>query len=177
MDINKFLNLCSGSWFSQRTNYSSGSEKALSSKADLGIKLIAAEDSKVAQLCMEMRIDPHQSIGALLYSWDTSVDWGKPKTQGSSLMVFIPDSESSTTGKLITNNPISPGTKSIGTYSLGEDEALTIAIANNDLQAEERIWFASENLRLRSATIKHSETIAQTTFYSEIRKAVPKQES
>ena len=176
MDIKKFLNLCSGNWFSQRTNYSLGGEKALSGKADLGITLVTADDTRVAQLCMESRIDPQKVIGGLLYSWDTSVDWGKPKMQGSSLIVFIPDAESLATGKLLTNTQIEPGMKSIGTYSLGDDEALTLEIANGDVQAEERIWFASENLRLRTATIKQSNNVGQTTFYSEIRKAAPKKD-
>lgn len=175
MNIKTFLNLCTGNWFSQRTNYTLSGNQAESSKADLSITLIPSDDPKVIQLCQEHRVDPQQSLGGLVYSWDTSVDWGKPKKQGSSLMVFIPDSENSLTGKLLTNVTNKPGVKSYGNYVLAQDEALTLTIVTGEMSAEERLWFASENLRLRSTVISHNSQITHTTFYSEIRKAAPKQ--
>ena len=173
MDIKAFLNLCTGNWFSQRTNYNLIEEKTESSKADLSITMISSEDSQITQLCQQHRIDPKQSLGGLQYSWDNSVDWGKPKQQGSSLMVFIEDGEDTTTGKLLTN-AIKAGMKSTGTYILGRDEALTLIIDTEDVRLEERLWFASDNLRLRTNVIKNSTGITHTTFYSEIRKAPPK---
>ena len=175
MDIKAFLNLCTGNWFSQRTNYNLSEEKTESSKADLSITMISSEESQIAQLCQQYRIDPQQSLGGLLYSWDNSVDWGKPKQQGSSLMVFVEDTEDTTKGKLITNATLKPDVKSVGTYILGQDEALTLTINTEDIHVEERLWFASENLRLRTNVIKNSTGITRTTFYSEIRKAPPKE--
>lgn len=175
MDIKAFLNLCTGNWFSQRTNYNLNEEKTESSKADLSITMISSEDSQITQLCQQHRIDPKQSLGGLLYSWDNSVDWGKPKQQGSSLMVFVEDAEDAAEGKLLTNTILKPGVKSAGTYILGQDEALTLIVKTEDIQVEERLWFASENLRLRTNVIKNSTGITRTTFYSEIRKAPPKE--
>ena len=175
MDIKTFLNLCAGNWFSQRTHYNLQGEKAESSKADLGITMIPIEDSKITRLCHEYRIDLQHSLGGLLYSWDTSVDWGKPKQQGSSLIVFIADGEDANQGKLLSNTTPKPGAKARGTYILGLDEALTLTIETAGIKLEERIWFASENLRLRSSTTANSTGVTQTTFYSEIRKAPPKE--
>lgn len=170
MDIKAFLNLCTGNWFSQRTNYNLGEEKTESSKADLSITMISPEEDQITQLCQQHRIDPQQSLGGLQYSWDNSVDWGKPKQQGSSLMVFIEDTEDATTGKLLTDARLKPGMKSEGTYILGRDEALTLIIDTEDVRVEERLWFASDNLRLRTNVIKNATGIVHTTFYSEIRK-------
>lgn len=177
MDIKTFLNLCTGNWFSQRTNYNLGGEKTESSKADLSITMITPEDSQITQLSQQYRIDSKQSLGGLLYSWDNSVDWGKTKQQGSSLIVFIPDAEDAITGKLLTNATPHVGAKSFGTYIYGQDEALTLTINTGNIQAEERLWFASDNLRLRTTVIKNSTQITHTTFYSEIRKAAPKNNS
>ena len=176
MDIKAFLNLCTGNWFSQRTNYNLSEEKTESSKADLSITMISSEDSQLVQLCQQHRIDPSHSLGGLLYSWDNSVDWGKPKQQGSSLMVFVENTEDETRGRLLTNTTLKPGSKQAGTYLLGQDEALTLTLNTEDICIEERLWFASENLRLRTNVIKNSTGIARTTFYSEIRKAPPKPE-
>lgn len=176
MNLKTFLNLCAGNWFTQRTTYDLVGNETESNKADLNITLISAEDSRVTQLCQQYRIDPQNTLGGLFYSWDTSVDWGKPKKQGNSLMVFVPDSEDNATGKLITSTMPKSG-KVSGTYVLGEDEALTLTINAEDTIADERLWFASENLKLRSTVIKNATGSTHTAFYSEIRKAPPKTES
>lgn len=176
MNIKTFLNLCTGNWFSQRTNYNLGGDLTESSKADLSITLIPPDDSRIIQLSQQHRIDPQESLGGLLYSWDTSVDWGKPKQQGSSLIVFLPDQTNPLTrGKLLTNTTSKTGVKSFGTYLLGQDNALTLTIDTGDINAEERLWFASDNLRLRTTVVKNNAGITHTTFYSEIRKAPPKE--
>ena len=64
----------------------------------------------------------------------------------------------------------------MGHYTLGQDEALTLIIETEDIYAEERQWFASENLKLRTIMMRHNDGTQQTSFYSEIRKAPPKEE-
>ena len=172
MDIQAFLNLCAGKWFSQKTNYYSGVETSQSSKADLEITLILPEEQKIKNICQNHRLDPNASLGGLFYSWDTSVDWGKPKEIGSSLMVFLPNVENSNLGTLITEND----SCQLGKYFLGLDQSLTLTVETTDqkIELEERLWFASDNLRLRTTAIKdRANDIINTTFYSEIRKAAP----
>ncbi len=173
MDIQAFLNLCTGKWFSQKTNYYAGAEQSQSSKADLEITLILPEEQKIKNICQNNRLNSDSSLGGLVYSWDTSVDWGKPKEIGSALMVFVPSAENSNFGKVITENDA----YQLGSYILGQDQSLTITVETKDqnTKLEERLWFASDNLRLRTTAIsdRSSDTI-NTNFYSEIRKAVPK---
>jgi hypothetical protein len=171
MDIEKFLNLSTGKWFTQRTNYLLEAESTESYKADLSIELIAPNDSRIVQLCTANHIDPNLSLGGAWQTWDTSLDWGKPKQQGSALIVLIPDAPNSHTGKLLSS--ISDRTSS-GTYMLGVDEALTLTTENKGIDIEERQWFVSDNLRMRTTIVKKGEQVIQTSFYSEIRKAVAK---
>ena len=174
MDIKKFIDLCTGNWFSQRTNYQVETEKTESNKADLSITLIDTNDSRVSQLCLQNRINPQISLGGLQHSWDNSVDWGKPKQQGSSLIVIIPDRDNSQTGKIISN---AANQNLLGKYILGHDSALTLIFETKDNSVEERIWFASDNLRLRTTVTKNEDGTMNTLFYSEIRKAPPKIEN
>ena len=176
MNITNFLQLCSGNWFSQRTNYSLVGEETASNKADISITIVDSEDSQITQLCQQHRFDPQQSVGGLLYSWDTSVDWGKRKQKGSSLLVFIADSQNDCQGKLIINNTSKPGATNSGSYTIGEDDAVTLTINTPESNIQERIWFASDNLKLRTTVIKNDKDITNTTFYSEIRKAPIKDE-
>lgn len=172
MDIKEFIDLCTGKWFSQRTNYQVETEKTESNKADLTIDLIANDNSTISQLCLQNRIDPKLSLGGLQNSWDTSVDWGKTKQQGSSLIVIIPDPENPQTGKIISN---AGNQNSLGNYILGNDSALTLMFETQGKSVEERIWFASDNLKLRTTVVNNGDGTMNTLFYSEIRKAPAKE--
>ena len=174
MDIKEFLQLCHGNWFSQRTNYHLDSEKTENSKADIIIELLPSEDSRVVKLCQPYQLDSESSIGAIAQSWDNAPDWGKPKQKGSSLVVLIPHSDNQEAGKILQTIYQVPATTNTGHYVLGQDEALTLTIEAEQFTIQERIWFASENLRLRTIITKNKQNKMKTTFYSEIRKAAPK---
>lgn len=169
MDIKTFLGLSTGKWFSQRTNYLLNGDKVVNSKADLTIELISQDDSRVIQLCKNNNVDLPFNMWGMIQSWDNSVDWGKPKQLGTSVMVLIPNSEDDRTGKLLRQDH----NNQKGSYVLGDDRALTLIIETDKICAEERQWFASDNLRLRTVTVKQNNGVTQSSFYSEIRKAPP----
>lgn len=173
MNLKEFLDLSAGRWFSQRTNYLLGGEKADNSKADIKIEVIPPDDFRAVQLCQKHNLDPQLSIGGTIQSWDNSVDWGKPKQVGSTTIVLISNPDDDRTGKLIRPKD----TKVCGNYALGADKALTLTIETDELIAEERQWFASDNLKMRTTIVKYNDGKQQTSFYSEIRKAPPKPEA
>ncbi|WP_019508178.1 phycobiliprotein lyase [Pleurocapsa sp. PCC 7319] len=173
MNLKEFLDLSAGRWFSQRTNYLLGGEKADNSKADIKIEVIPPDDSRAVQLCQKHNLDPQLSIGGTIQSWDNSVDWGKPKQVGSTTIVLISNPNDDRAGKLIRPED----TKVCGNYALGADKALTLTIETDELFAEERQWFASDNLKMRTTIVKYNDGRQQTSFYSEIRKAPPKPEA
>lgn len=169
MNPEKFLSQSAGRWFSQRTNYFLDQNQSASSKADITIEFLAADDAKVAELCQKHNLDSNLAVGGTVQSWDNSVDWGKDKQVGSATIVLVKDADSDNTGKLIRPQD----SKVCGHYVLGEDEALTLTIANNQMEAEERQWFASDNFKMRTTVVKYKDGTKQTSFYSEIRKAPP----
>jgi hypothetical protein len=167
MNPQKFLELSSGRWFSQRTNYFLSENKSENSKADITIEFIAPDDSRAVKLCEQNHLDSNLIIGGTVQSWDNSVDWGKTKQIGSATIVLVADEQSDRTGKLIRPED----SRVYGRYVLGEDEALTLIFETDDLYAEERQWFASDNFKMRTIVVKYSDGKKQTSFYSEIRKA------
>ena len=170
MNLQKFLDLSAGKWFSQRTNYLLDKNKAASSKADITIEFIPPDDSRALKLCQKHSLDPDLIVGGTVQSWDNSVDWGKAKQVGSATIILVSNPESDRTGKLLRPQD----SQVCGQYVLGEDDALTFTIETDGVQTEERQWFASDNFRMRTTVVKHSDGIKQTSFYSEIRKAPPK---
>ena len=170
MNLKKFLDLSEGKWFSQRTNYLLGGDKADNGKADITIEIFANDDSRAMELCQKHHLDPKLIVGGAVQSWDTSVDWGKDKQVGSATIVLVSDPDGDRTGKLVRPQD----SKVCGHYELGADEALTLIIDDDDMHAEERQWFASDNLRMRTTVVQYQDGRKQTSFYSEIRKAAPK---
>ena len=175
MDIKEFLQSSAGEWFTQRTNYHLDVSKTENSKASITVEFIQPDHPQIVSLCQQNKIEPNLSLGGLKYSWDNSVDWGKPKQQGSSLLMLVPESNNPQTGKLIKASGYSNEADISGHYVLGEDEALTLIIDTDNIYTEERQWFAGENLRLRTSVTKDNNGKMQTIFYSEIRKLTPKE--
>ncbi|MBR8829336.1 MAG: phycobiliprotein lyase [Gomphosphaeria aponina SAG 52.96 = DSM 107014] len=165
MQIKEFLKLSVGKWFAQRTSYHLQEEKADNSKSEMTIELLAPDAPELIQLCQQNQSDPKFTL-ATKTSWDNSVDWGKTKQTGATTIILLPDAENQQIGKLIT------GEQKSGQYHLGEDEALTLIVEEGDNYFTERIWFASENLRLRTTLVKNNHSFTMTAFYSEIRRVV-----
>lgn len=172
MNPEKFLSQSAGRWFSQRTNYFLERNQSASSKADLTIEFLPGNDTRVTELCQKHNLDSSLAIGGMVQSWDNSVDWGKDKQVGSATIVLVKDPDSETKGKLIR----SQDSQVCGHYVLGEDEALTFTLTNEEMEAEERQWFASDNFKMRTTVVKFKDGSEQTSFYSEIRKAAPKKD-
>lgn len=170
MNINTFLDKVVGDWFSQRTTYNISQDEVDNSKANLTINFLSPTESQVTQLSEHNNLNLDLSLGAIASYWDNSPDWGKPKQMGSSLMLIFRDDNDHNTGKIarqLNDNQILTGK-----YILAEDESLTLIIEENNQYIEERIWFASDNLRLRNTIVKDNDKVTQTCFYSEIRRIV-----
>ena len=171
MDIQSFLESCVGQWFSQRSSYQFDTEKAESHKSELTVEWLDTDDSLLVSLCQQHRIDPGQAIGGQKVSWNSSTDYGQKKQVGNATMIIIPDNHKPQTGQIIQSFQSQPSSQ--GNYSLGEDEALTLTLNVGNFSLEERIWFASPNLRLRTSLMKGENGYRRTAFYSEIRRLPP----
>lgn len=174
MDINKFLEQTEGKWFSQRTTYNllAKENSVENSKADLTIEILPPDNPQIINFCQQNRLNSNLILGAIASSWDNSVDWGKPKQQGSSMLTLEKDENNEQIGKIfrVINKPEKKVI--IGSYILGNDEALTLILQEDNYYIEERIWFASPNLRLRTTLTKNENNCTITSFYSEIKKII-----
>jgi CpeS-like protein len=179
MDIQEFFQLCNGKWVSQRTTHYLIEQKNQSDRSDLWIDFADATDPKVVELCQQFSLDSALAYGGLKIRWSEVADAYqsrlKPKPEGSTLLVPIKSSSSPTSGQILRalgNETI------IGSYRFGTDEALTITLRTNGLVTEERLWFASPNLRLRSSfTQQEDGAVCITSFCSEIRMGSPANQS
>ena len=170
MNLNKFLELSAGKWFAQRTSYQLAQAECQNSKSELSIEILSPEHEQIREICQQFGLAADLTIGGTKLTWDNSVDWGKAKDQGSTVVIYLPEGANTAVGKFWGQRINSSEPLLTGQYLLGQDESLTLIVEDGDFYARERQWFASPNLRLRSSICKYAGSCLTTSFYSEIRK-------
>ncbi|MBM0742869.1 phycobiliprotein lyase [Phormidium sp. CLA17] len=174
MNIVEFFELSSGKWFSQRTSHHFNVEQSEAGKSDLVIEMVDKADPEVAQLCKQYSIDPALALCGARATWSGSMEQGGKKYAGSTMLVPVADPQKQNEGKLLRELSASEKSPVAGRYVVGSDEALTLITEDETMYAEERLWFASPNLRLRTSVLKRSGGFSMASFCSEIRMGVSK---
>lgn len=172
MDIQEFFQMSAGKWFSQRTSHHLAFKQTESGKSDIRIEMLKADDPDVIKLCQEHNIDPSQAWGGARVTWDGTMEWDQEKHAGSSVLVPIPDPDKPGEGKLLRDVGYAEKAGVAGRYVIGSDGAMTLITEYETMYSEERIWFASPNLRLRTSTLKRFGGFSMASFCSEIRMGV-----
>ena len=57
----------------------------------------------------------------------------------------------------------------VAKYTMGDDDALTLVTEHENICFDERVWFESNNVRLRTTVITQASGDSLASFYSEIR--------
>lgn len=173
MEFQAFLESCVGTWFSQRTSYNFNNQNAESKKSEILMASVGADDPSLHAIYQAYSVTPSSPLSGIKMNWEASGDWGAPKQKGSAVWLFVPSAESSGTGRLFRQLVTPQSVLLTGRYLLGANESLTLILESDSLYSEERIWFASNNLRLRTSLIKNGDRFSHSAFYSEIRKIPP----
>mgnify|MGYP001133757289 CR=1 FL=1 len=179
MDIKEFFEQSAGRWFSQRTSHHLAFKQAENGKSNITIEMIAADAPEVVQLCQQYEVDPDSAICGARVTWDGTMDWDEEKHQGSTVLVPVADPDKPNEGKLLREMGYAEKAPVAGRYIMGDDQALTLITDYETMYSEERLWFASPNLRLRTSILKRFGGFSMASMSSEIRMGVtkPPQES
>ncbi len=169
MDIMEFFQQSAGKWFSQRTSHHLAFKQTESGKSELKIEILTLSDPAVLQLCQQHQIDPGLALGGARVSWDGTMEWDEQKHVGSTTLVPVADPDQPDQGKLLREMGYAEKAPVAGRYIVGTDEALTLITEYDTMYSEERLWFASPNLRLRTSILKRFGGFSMASFCSEIR--------
>ncbi len=175
MDVQEFFELSAGNWFSQKTSHHLTLKQSEQGKSDLSIEILPNDDPQMRQLCQQAGVDPSLTWGGAKYTWKGTTHWDTQQQspanqQGSSVVVTIPDKPVGNTGRLFQATNLASSSPVIAQYTLGDDDALTLTIDHNGTHSEERIWFESPNVRVRTTIVTRPNGDNIATFYSEIRR-------
>ncbi len=169
MNIVEFFEQSSGKWFSQRTSHHLAFKQSESGKSDIRIEMIDKDAPDVIKLCEQYEVDPSLALCGARVTWDGTMEWDEEKHSGNAVLVPIADEDSPNRGKLLRDMGYAEKTPVAGRYVMGEDGALTLITEYETMYSEERLWFASPNLRLRTSILKRFGGFSMATFCSEIR--------
>ncbi|HEY9642645.1 MAG TPA: phycobiliprotein lyase [Coleofasciculaceae cyanobacterium] len=169
MDITEFFRQSAGKWFSQRTNHYFALNQSESGKFNIVIEMIPNDDLLLVKLYEQHKIDPAQALRAVRITWDGTMERGDRKDTGSTILVPVADPYNPHEGKLLCETSYAETAPVAGRYVMGGDDALTLITESETLYAEERLWFASPNLRMRTSTLKRLDGFSMASFCSEIR--------
>ena len=169
MDITEFFQQSSGKWFSQRTSHHLAFKQTEGGKSDIKIEMLPKDDPEVVKLCQQYEVDPTLALCGARVTWDGSMEWDEEKHTGSTVLVPIADPEKPNEGKLLRESGYAEKAPVAGRYIMGIDDALTLITEYETMYSEERLWFASPNLRLRTSILKRFGGFSMATFCSEIR--------
>ncbi|BAU41196.1 MULTISPECIES: phycobiliprotein lyase [Cyanophyceae] len=169
MDIVEFFEQSSGKWFSQRTSHHLAFKQTESGKSDIVIDLLSKDDPAVVALCQQYEIDPALALCGARVTWDGTMEWDKEKHEGSTVIVPVADADQPNEGKMLREQGYAEKAPVAGRYVMGDDDSLTLITEYETMYSEERLWFASPNLRLRTSILKRFGGFSMATFCSEIR--------
>lgn len=169
MDIKEFFQLSAGKWFSQRTSHHLAFKQAENGKSDIQIEVLPQDHPEVAKLCEQYSIDPALAWGGARVTWNGTMEWDEEKHTGSTVMVPIANPDKPNEGKLLRDVGYAEKMPVAGRYIMAEDESFTLISEYETMYSEERIWFASPNLRLRTSILKRFGGFSMASFCSEIR--------
>lgn len=169
MNIQEFFELSAGKWFSHRTSHHLAFKQAEDGKSDITIEMIAQNDPEVVKLCEQYEIDPALAQCGARVSWNGTMEWDEEKHSGSTVLVPVPNADNANEGKLLREMGYAEKTPVAGRYIMGSDGALTLITEYETMSSEERLWFASPNLRMRVSILKRFGGFSMASFTSEIR--------
>ncbi len=171
MEIVNFFEKMAGRWFSQRTTHALSSQQSKAGKSDLEVAFLAADADEVQQLYQTADL-PGQAGAAkpvcgLKIQQSSTLEGDSKPTVLTTLLVPLTPTEGS--GMLLRQTPQTPAY--ITTYTLA-DEVLTITGKTSEARSEERLWFITENLRMRTSMSELANGLRIASFCSEIRLGV-----
>lgn len=172
MNIDEFVQLSLGTWRSQRSAHHLAFRHFEEVTSQIEIKSLSNSDQEVIKLCQANQIDPHLASSPFAMTWEGESDWDEDEIlSGSTVLVPVPDLDSPKTGRLLREKGYAETVPAIGYYQIIEDGSFILNTKYERATAEEKIWFATPNLRFRVSLIKTGDGKGVTTasFSSEIR--------
>lgn len=171
MDGLTFFQQSAGKWRSQRTTHHLPFRRAETGSSEITVETLTEQDPKIIEICQMHSFDPESSVGGSYVTWDGAMQWDKEDEnhKGETVFALIPDSTNPRAGKLLRERGYAEIMPVAGEYYLDHEDALVLSTEYETMSIYERFWFVTENVRLRTSTVKRFGGFNTATFCIEVR--------
>ncbi len=171
MDIQEFFQQSSGKWSSIKSSHHVDNTTQQSGKSTIEMSLLEASEPTVVALCQKQGVNPKTVLCGAKVQWDGFIEGETKNQKGSLLMVAAGDA---TAGKLYRSTGNFGIAVPVATFSFAEGNEITLTTTAENTTTVERIWFESENVRLRHTKTHRADGSSSIAFCSEVRLGVTK---
>ncbi|KAA8491153.1 Chromophore lyase CpcS/CpeS 3 [Porphyridium purpureum] len=171
MGVEEFFQRSIGEWRSQRSSHNLLWQQFEQVESEIVIENVTAEDEEVKGVCEQYKADADSIALAIRMSWEGTSDWDEDEVlKGSTVLVVLKDSE--TSGRLLRSVGYAEEIPAVGQWRMETDGVFVLDTSYDRAGAEERIWFATPDLRMRVSMIKTAGNtgVLTASFSSEIRR-------
>lgn len=172
MDIDTFVARSLGQWKSQRSAHHLAFAHFEEIRSMIKIEGLEKSDSAVLSLCESQGVNPQRIATPFKMSWEGETDWNEDDVlKGQTILVPVPNPDGTNSGQLLRDQGYAETIPAAGHYVINSDETFVLTTGYERAAAEEKIWFANNNLRFRVSLIKTSNGKGVTTasLSSEVR--------
>ncbi|NJN48900.1 MAG: phycobiliprotein lyase, partial [Alkalinema sp. RL_2_19] len=89
--------------------------------------------------------------------------------EGKTAFALVPDDATGRTGRLLRELGYAEIVPVVGRYEMDEEDGLVLLTEYETMSSRERFWFANDNTRVRTSTVKRFGGFSSATFCSETR--------
>ncbi len=172
MDIQEFLQKSSGRWSSIKSNHHVDNTTQESGKSTIEMELLDANHALIIQLCQKQDLNPTHIIQGAKVQWDGFLDGQTSSQKGSLIMAVLSDDLK--TGQIYRSIGNFGMAAPVSTFSFADGNEFQLTTQNDKGTSVERIWFESDNVRLRHTKIHRPDGSSSIAFCSEVRLGVTK---
>lgn len=171
MTVEEFFDKSLGEWKSQRSSHNLAWAQFEAVTSEISIEPREVSDRDVVELCKQNDVSVDDVLVSIAMSWEGESDWDDEETMsGSTVMSVVKDTDS--TGRLLRSMGYAEEIPAVGTWEMTSEGVFVLTTSYDAAAAEERIWFATPDLRMRVSQIRTSSGrgVVTASFSTEIRK-------
>ncbi|NEP01333.1 MAG: phycobiliprotein lyase [Symploca sp. SIO2E9] len=172
MTMMDFFRKSEGTWFSERTVHHFDSVADESGQSNLIIRVLEKEHPRVKEVCELQKVDPALATGGAIFMWQENLESDEPNPDYGAVLVDIPDTKNTRSGKFLRNRGYVEGIPVVCRYRFAPDGVLTIETEYERNQGQERCWFITDDFRVRVTTVRMMNGVNLMGYCSE-RRCVP----
>lgn len=171
MSVDEFFERSIGEWRSQRSSHNLAWTQFEAVTSEINIEWKDVTDEEIVELCKQNKVKAEETEFSIGMRWEGESDWDDDEVmEGSAAMSVIKDGAGH--GRLLRSVGYAETIPAVGKWEMTEDGVFVLKTFYDAAAAEERIWFATPDLRMRVSQIRTSSGngVVTASFSTEIRK-------